>query len=133
MLCRAAWIFSLGQSTSEAVAHNKKLRMPGVEPGSQAWEACMMPLHYMRFWTKQAKKHLQLFRLRRAAREKRQRCALPLGLRAWMESGGNPIFRLWGFLLRPAKAAELGKQAFIEKFERAVAEFFAPPQKCFSS
>ena len=23
--------------------------MPGVEPGSQAWEACMMPLHYMRF------------------------------------------------------------------------------------
>ena len=25
-----------------------KLRMPGVEPGSQAWEACMMPLHYMR-------------------------------------------------------------------------------------
>ena len=25
-----------------------KVRMPGVEPGSQAWEACMMPLHYMR-------------------------------------------------------------------------------------
>lgn len=25
------------------------LRMPGVEPGSQAWEACMMPLHYMRY------------------------------------------------------------------------------------
>ena len=25
-----------------------KLRKPGVEPGSQAWEACMMPLHYMR-------------------------------------------------------------------------------------
>ena len=25
-----------------------KMRMPGVEPGSQAWEACMMPLHYMR-------------------------------------------------------------------------------------
>ena len=24
------------------------LRMPGVEPGSQAWMACMMPLHYMR-------------------------------------------------------------------------------------
>ena len=22
--------------------------MPGVEPGSQAWEACMIPLHYMR-------------------------------------------------------------------------------------
>ena len=26
------------------------VRMPGVEPGSQAWEACMMPLHYMRCW-----------------------------------------------------------------------------------
>ena len=25
------------------------VRMPGVEPGSQAWEASMMPLHYMRF------------------------------------------------------------------------------------
>jgi hypothetical protein len=24
------------------------VRMPGVEPGSQAWEACMIPLHYMR-------------------------------------------------------------------------------------
>ena len=24
------------------------MRMPGVEPGSQAWEACMMPLHYVR-------------------------------------------------------------------------------------
>ena len=26
----------------------ENMRMPGVEPGSQAWEACMMPLHYMR-------------------------------------------------------------------------------------
>ena len=25
------------------------LRTPGVEPGSQAWEACMMPLHYVRW------------------------------------------------------------------------------------
>ena len=24
------------------------LRTPGVEPGLQAWEACMMPLHYVR-------------------------------------------------------------------------------------
>ena len=24
------------------------MRTPGVEPGSQAWEACMMPLHYVR-------------------------------------------------------------------------------------
>ena len=23
-------------------------RTPGVEPGSQAWEACMIPLHYVR-------------------------------------------------------------------------------------
>ena len=27
---------------------SKDMRTPGVEPGSQAWEACMMPLHYMR-------------------------------------------------------------------------------------
>ena len=26
------------------------MHMPGVEPGSQAWEACMMPLHYMRLF-----------------------------------------------------------------------------------
>ena len=26
----------------------QKLRTPGVEPGSQAWGACMMPLHYVR-------------------------------------------------------------------------------------
>ena len=26
----------------------ENMRMPGVEPRSQAWEACMMPLHYMR-------------------------------------------------------------------------------------
>ena len=26
-----------------------EMRMPGVEPGSQAWEACMIPLHYMRY------------------------------------------------------------------------------------
>jgi hypothetical protein len=24
------------------------MRTPGVEPGPQAWEACMMPLHYVR-------------------------------------------------------------------------------------
>ena len=37
--------------TSICVRHLpwEELRMPGVEPGSQAWEACMMPLHYMRF------------------------------------------------------------------------------------
>ena len=26
----------------------QKMRMPGVEPGSQAWEPCLIPLHYMR-------------------------------------------------------------------------------------
>ena len=25
----------------------KEMHTPGVEPGSQAWEACMMPLHYV--------------------------------------------------------------------------------------
>ena len=30
----------------------KNMCMPGVEPGAQAWEACMLPLHYMRFCTK---------------------------------------------------------------------------------
>ena len=24
------------------------MRTPGVEPGSQAWKACMIPLHYVR-------------------------------------------------------------------------------------
>ena len=24
------------------------MRLPGVEPGAQAWEACMLPLHYRR-------------------------------------------------------------------------------------
>ena len=26
----------------------QQMRTLGVEPGSQAWEACMMPLHYAR-------------------------------------------------------------------------------------
>ena len=26
------------------------MRAPGVEPGAQAWEACMLPLHYARPW-----------------------------------------------------------------------------------
>ena len=28
---------------------HEQMRTPGVEPGSQAWEACMMPLHYVRW------------------------------------------------------------------------------------
>ncbi len=27
-----------------------KMRMPRVKPGSQAWEACMMPLHFQCAW-----------------------------------------------------------------------------------
>ena len=34
--------------SQEPEGEKKLMRMPGVEPGSQAWEACMMPLHYMR-------------------------------------------------------------------------------------
>ncbi len=43
--------FNLGPISShlhQIFAITQVLRMPGVEPGSQAWEACMMPLHYMR-------------------------------------------------------------------------------------
>ena len=37
------------QLLDSAVGHTlSKMRMPGIEPGSQAWEACMMLLHYMR-------------------------------------------------------------------------------------
>ena len=36
------------QLLDSAVGHTfSKMRMPGIEPRSQAWEACMMPLHYM--------------------------------------------------------------------------------------
>ncbi len=27
----------------------QQMRLPGVEPGAQAWEACMLPLHYMQW------------------------------------------------------------------------------------
>ena len=36
------------QAVIQLYRMEKEMRMPGVEPGSQAWEACMMPLHYMR-------------------------------------------------------------------------------------
>ena len=48
-----------------------------------------------------------------------------MGLRAWMESGGNPAPRLWGSRLRPLRCAELGKQVRVEKFQRAAVDFFA--------
>ena len=38
----------LRTSRREEQRLQERMRMPGVEPGSQAWEACMMPLHYMR-------------------------------------------------------------------------------------
>ena len=34
----------------------EEMRTPGVKPGSQAWEACMMPLHYVRLWVLLRKK-----------------------------------------------------------------------------
>ena len=39
---------SLGHLPLHRSAHRMQMRTPGVEPGSQAWEACMMPLHYVR-------------------------------------------------------------------------------------
>ena len=37
-----------GGEVDACMQDNASLRTPGVEPGSQAWEACMMPLHYVR-------------------------------------------------------------------------------------
>ena len=84
----------------------------------------MMPLHYMRFWRRQTLEQMQLFKISWAARGTRRRCVLPLGLRAWMPGGGNPVLRLWGFLLRPLRRADLGKQVRIEKIARAAVDFF---------
>ena len=40
---------SLGLKLDErSTLADVRVRMTGVEPGSQAWEACMIPLHYMR-------------------------------------------------------------------------------------
>ena len=36
------------RGTAERYRGGDRMRMPGVEPGSQAWGACMMPLHYVR-------------------------------------------------------------------------------------
>ena len=41
-----AWLSDQNICAHDAIL--LKVRMPGVEPGSQAWEACMIPLHYMR-------------------------------------------------------------------------------------
>ena len=34
--------------SSKAQADKKSLRRPGIEPGSQEWESCMIPLHQRR-------------------------------------------------------------------------------------
>ena len=31
-----------------AICRYGNMRPPGIEPGAQAWEACMLPLHYRR-------------------------------------------------------------------------------------
>ena len=49
------------------VKHSERHYMPGVEPGSQAWEACMIPLHYMRLSMRNAtaSKNFNLAQLQR--------------------------------------------------------------------
>jgi len=37
-----------GHMRSECKVGFEKVRLPGIEPGPQAEEACMMPLHYLR-------------------------------------------------------------------------------------
>ena len=39
--------FILMASEARSNCMNSHMRMPGVEPGSQAWEACIIPPHYM--------------------------------------------------------------------------------------
>ena len=51
--CCCCQVQKLGRAAAAAIASAAEaggceMRMPGVEPGSQAWEACMMPLHYVR-------------------------------------------------------------------------------------
>ena len=43
-----AWQSCSGRKRLSRRGGGCEVRMPGVEPGSQAWEACMIPLHYMR-------------------------------------------------------------------------------------
>ena len=45
---RSARVDTESSILAVATTRQTKLHMPGVEPGSQAWGACMMPLHYMR-------------------------------------------------------------------------------------
>ena len=42
---RGACILNLARHFRQHSAH---MRQPGVESGAQAWEACMLPLHYWR-------------------------------------------------------------------------------------
>ena len=43
-----AWQSCSGRKRPSRRGGGCEMRMPGVEPGSQAWGACMMPLHYVR-------------------------------------------------------------------------------------
>ena len=36
---------------SRKTNRDENMRTPGIEPGAQAWEACMLPLHYERLRT----------------------------------------------------------------------------------
>ena len=48
MTSRPLRTYHLGVPASDLhVLPGTGLRTPGIEPGSQAWEACMMPLHYV--------------------------------------------------------------------------------------
>ena len=56
---RRLWSLDRGECCAESTearnlpASLHALRTPGVEPGSQAWGASMMPLHYVRCWRDQ--------------------------------------------------------------------------------
>ena len=42
------WICQLNKIWNNKIKQNKLLRRPGIEPGSQEWESCMIPLHQRR-------------------------------------------------------------------------------------
>ena len=55
--CVLVWDATLPQRRKKKTKQKKKpqeiekkiLRRPGIEPGSQEWESCMIPLHQRRF------------------------------------------------------------------------------------
>ena len=46
--CRTRQARSKTTTTDHKPNQRGTMRTPGVEPGSQAWKACMIPLHYVR-------------------------------------------------------------------------------------